>query len=117
MDLADPVAARRKSQEARRHLNRLLTDGVLRGQHHRLVEELSRKPESPRDPSAMTLTEAELRVLQLLPTHLSLGEIAEELSVSRNTVKTQVAAIYHKLDSSSRATAVQRGRDAGLLDT
>jgi LuxR family maltose regulon positive regulatory protein len=116
VDLADPAAARRKSQQARRHLNRLLTDGVLRAQHQSLLDALDEKPAQPRGPSTMTLTEAELRVLQLLPTHLSLGEIAAELSVSRNTVKSQVAAIYHKLGSSTRTAAVQRGRDVGLLE-
>jgi ATP/maltotriose-dependent transcriptional regulator MalT len=60
---------------------------------------------------------AEVRVLQLLPTHLSLGEIAEELHVSRNTVKTQVAATYRKLGAGTRTAAVERGRELGLLPT
>ena len=63
----------------------------------------------------MALTKAEMRVLQLLPTHLSLGEIGEELHTSRNTVKTHVAAIYRKLQCSTRTEAVDRGRDLGLL--
>ena len=63
----------------------------------------------------MALTKAEMRVLQLLPTHLSLAEIAEELYTSRNTVKSQVAAIYRKLETTSRADAVSRARRAGLI--
>ena len=63
----------------------------------------------------MALTRAEMRVLQLLPTHLSLGEIGEELHISRNTVKTHVAAIYRKLQCSTRTEAVAPGRDLGLL--
>ena len=63
----------------------------------------------------MALTAAEVRVLQLLPTHLSLGEIAEELHVSRNTIKTQVAATYRKLQAATRADAVRRGHELGLL--
>jgi LuxR family maltose regulon positive regulatory protein len=61
------------------------------------------------------LTTAELRVLQYLPTHLSLPEIAGELFVSPNTVKTHARAVYRKLDASSRGEAVVRARDAGLL--
>jgi DNA-binding NarL/FixJ family response regulator len=41
------------------------------------------------------LTPAETRVLQLLSTHLSLTDITNEFVVSRNTVKSQVAGIYH----------------------
>ena len=37
-----------------------------------------------------------------MPTHLSLGEIGDELHVSRNTVKSQVAAVYRKLGCSTR---------------
>jgi LuxR family maltose regulon positive regulatory protein len=61
------------------------------------------------------LTTAELRVLQFLPTHLSLPEIAGELFVSPNTVKTHARAVYRKLDASSRGEAVDRARGAGLL--
>jgi LuxR family maltose regulon positive regulatory protein len=62
------------------------------------------------------LTPAELQVLQFLPTYLSFREIAERLCVSTNTVKTQARAVYRKLDVSSRAEAVERARQAGLLD-
>jgi LuxR family transcriptional regulator, maltose regulon positive regulatory protein len=67
--------------------------------------------------NAEQLTTAELRVLQFLPTHLSFPEIADELYVSRNTVKTHVRAVYRKLMASSRSEAVQHARDAGLLET
>jgi hypothetical protein len=43
------------------------------------------------------LSAAELRVLELLPTHLSLREIGDQLYTSRNTVKSHVAAIYGQL--------------------
>lgn len=61
------------------------------------------------------LTTAELRVLQLLPTHLSFPEIAKRLYVSSNTVKTHARALYRKLDACSRAEAVAHALDAGLL--
>jgi LuxR family maltose regulon positive regulatory protein len=63
-----------------------------------------------------SLTTAELRVLQLLPTHLSVAEIAERLFVSRNTVKSQTISIYRKLGTSSRSGAVEIATGAGLLD-
>ncbi|HSD25474.1 MAG TPA: LuxR C-terminal-related transcriptional regulator [Solirubrobacterales bacterium] len=62
-----------------------------------------------------SLTTAELRTLQYLPSHLSFREIAERIHVSPNTVKTQAQAIYRKLEASSRNEAVERGRHAGLL--
>jgi LuxR family maltose regulon positive regulatory protein len=64
---------------------------------------------------ASTLTDAELRVLRLLPTNLSLAEIASQLYVSRNTVKTHVASIYRKLEADKRSEAVRLARSAGLL--
>jgi LuxR family maltose regulon positive regulatory protein len=71
----------------------------------------------PLGASAAPLTPAELRVLRYLPTHLSFGDIAREIFVSRNTVKTQAIAVYRKLGVTSRAAAVARARAAGLLDT
>ena len=67
--------------------------------------------------SAAPLTTAELRVLAYLPTHLSFQAMAEDLFVSRNTVKTQAISIYRKLGVSSRGDAVMRARELGLVDT
>jgi LuxR family transcriptional regulator, maltose regulon positive regulatory protein len=64
-----------------------------------------------------SLTTAELRVLRLLPTHLSFREMGSRLYVSPNTVKTQAQAVYRKLDASSRSEAVVRARDLGLLES
>jgi LuxR family transcriptional regulator, maltose regulon positive regulatory protein len=63
---------------------------------------------------ASSLTTAELRLLPLLPTHLSLTEIGGRLQVSRHTVKTQAGSVYRKLGVSSRGEAVTRARDLGL---
>ena len=62
------------------------------------------------------LTPAELRLLHFMPTHLSFREIAEQLVVSANTVKTQAQAIYRKLGVSSRAEAVACAEAAGLIE-
>jgi LuxR family transcriptional regulator, maltose regulon positive regulatory protein len=68
-----------------------------------------------RDSGDDLLTSAELKVLQFLPTHLSFREIADELFVSRNTVKTHVRALYRKLSVACRNDAVRRARETGLL--
>lgn len=61
------------------------------------------------------LTERETAVLRYLPTKLSQREIAGELFVSLNTVKTHCTAIYRKLAVDNRKAAVQAARDLGLL--
>jgi LuxR family transcriptional regulator, maltose regulon positive regulatory protein len=66
--------------------------------------------------SATPMTPAELRVLRYLPTHLTFAAIADELFVSRNTVKTQAISIYRKLGVSSRDPAVASARRLGLLE-
>jgi LuxR family transcriptional regulator, maltose regulon positive regulatory protein len=63
------------------------------------------------------LTPAELRVLRYLPTHLSFPQIAGQVFVSPNTVKTQAQGVYRKLGVSSRREAVEQARAAGLLDS
>jgi len=60
-------------------------------------------------------TERELSVLRYLPSKLSQREIAGELYVSLNTVKTHCRAIYRKLGVEGRHAAVQSARDHGLL--
>ena len=61
------------------------------------------------------LTESETRVLRYLPTHLGASEIAAELCLSANTVKTHLRHLYRKLGAHSRREAVQRARAIGLL--
>ncbi len=64
---------------------------------------------------ASGLTGAEVRLLRLLPTHLTFGEIGERVHLSRNTVKSQAVSMYRKLDVSSRSDAVERATELGLL--
>jgi LuxR family maltose regulon positive regulatory protein len=61
------------------------------------------------------LSEREMAVLHYLPSTLSLPEIARELYVSPNTVKTQCSAIYRKLGVTGRRAAVQAARERRLL--
>jgi LuxR family maltose regulon positive regulatory protein len=62
-------------------------------------------------------SEAELSVLRLLATDLSLREIGGRLFRSLNTVKTQTRELYRKLGVSSRADAVRRAAALDLVDT
>jgi LuxR family maltose regulon positive regulatory protein len=61
------------------------------------------------------LSESELRVLRYLPTNLRAPDIANELHVSTNTVKSHMRHLYAKLDCHSRTETVARARDLGLL--
>ncbi len=61
------------------------------------------------------LSDSEVRVLRYLPTSLTAPEIARDLYVSHNTVKTHVRNLYMKLGTNRRAEAVSRARDLGLL--
>ena len=71
-------------------------------------------PTGPR-PLVEPLSDSELRVLRYLPTNLTGPEIAGELYVSFNTVKTHVRNLYAKLGAHRRAEAVARARELGLL--
>ena len=66
-------------------------------------------------PLTEELSEAELRVVRYLPSNLKAPEIAAELCVSANTVRTHLRHIYAKLGAHSRGEAVARARDLGLL--
>jgi DNA-binding CsgD family transcriptional regulator len=70
--------------------------GTLAGQAQVLRARLSQDRGSSA-PGASALTAAELRLLPLLSTHLSFPEIAGEMFLSRNTIKSQAISIYRKL--------------------
>jgi ATP/maltotriose-dependent transcriptional regulator MalT len=61
------------------------------------------------------LSQRELEVLRLLPSRLSQREIAAELYVSFNTIRTHTRVIFRKLGVTSRAEAIARARELGLL--
>jgi LuxR family maltose regulon positive regulatory protein len=66
-------------------------------------------------PLAEPLSDSELRVLRYLPTNLRAPEIATELFVSVNTIRTHIRHIYAKLGVNQRAEAVAHARELGLL--
>ncbi len=91
--------------------------------HAALIAEIrgvlaGRKPAPPpatAQPPLEPLSASEIRVLRYLPTNLSVPEIASELYVSRNTVKTHIQRLYAKLGTHRRGEAVARARALGLL--
>jgi len=65
--------------------------------------------------SAEPLTERELQVLRLLDSELSGPQIARELFVSQNTLRTHNKHIFTKLEVTTRRAAVGRARELGLI--
>ena len=109
--LDDVTVATGLLEEAARVL-KLTPDAVVLGEW---IEQTAITIEAVSSAAVGELTPAELRVLQFLPTHLSLPQIAAQAFVSPNTVKTQAQSIYRKLGVSSRREAVERARSSGLL--
>jgi DNA-binding NarL/FixJ family response regulator len=63
----------------------------------------------------LNLTMREAEVLRLLPTSLTLGQIAAQLFVSRKTVQNNVSSLYRKLEVGARAEAVAEAIRLGLI--
>jgi LuxR family maltose regulon positive regulatory protein len=64
---------------------------------------------------AEPLTDAERRVLDLLPTQLTAAQMAARLFLTTNTVRTHLSHIYRKLGVTTRTAAVETARSLGLL--
>jgi LuxR family maltose regulon positive regulatory protein len=111
--LADPAGGRAVLRQVHDIFHQRPELGVLPAQADALRLQLDTLRGNA--PGASSLTTAELRVLSLLPTHLSFREIGERLYVSRHTVKTQAISIYRKFDVSSRSEAIARMHEVGLL--
>jgi LuxR family maltose regulon positive regulatory protein len=103
-------------------MERLLQRQVREGTAHRavvaeLLEELADREPASRAaaPLLEPLSNREEAVLRYLPTPLSNREIADELFVTTNTVKTHLRSIYRKLDVARRREAVERARALRML--
>lgn len=92
-------------------------DAALISELEDLLGQVSEPPPPSGEPAwpVESLTETETRVLRYLPTHLSAREIAGELCLSTNTIKTHLHHLYRKLEAHSRHEAVQRARSIGVL--
>jgi LuxR family transcriptional regulator, maltose regulon positive regulatory protein len=110
----DLAGARVLVEQARQLIEEFTDPGVLPTLLVQTEQALVSMPRRPVDAPA-ALTERELVVLRLLPTQLSTREIGSELSVSVTTIRSQVQAIYRKLQASTRSEAVANARELGLL--
>ena len=127
LDLAGPEGFRRAFVEGGTPVRALLVDHLHRESSHRpladtLLSRLRDSTGATSSPGAAAaaalvepLSEREQVVLRYLPSTLSAGEIADELFVSLNTVKTHIKSIYRKLDTNRRWDAVKRARQLQLL--
>ncbi|MFY1632036.1 LuxR C-terminal-related transcriptional regulator [Solwaraspora sp. WMMB335] len=123
LDLAGADGHRRVFDHGGSPVRELLVEHLDSGTRHRafvndLVDSAGRRhAERHRAVPALTepLTERELTVLRYLQSTLSNGEIAAELFLSVNTVKTHVRNIYQKLGAPRRRDAVRRARELRLL--
>jgi len=81
------------------------------------AETVAVAPFAPNSAQVQTLgiTARELEILALVARGLSNREIATQLFVSENTVKTHCARVFDKLGAARRTQAVQRGKELGLL--
>lgn len=114
----DPTGARRLLSRARDVLETLPDpgDGYERLQRTEKTLRLrSTRRESSTPAPFWELSPRELEVLRLLPSALSQREMAAELYVSFNTIRTHTRVIFSKLGVTSRAEAVARGQELGLL--
>ncbi len=81
----------------------------------RLIEEFARRTDARPAPELNALTDREHEVLRLVARGLSNAEIAAELFVSENTVKTHVARLLMKLGVRDRVQAVVLAYESGLV--
>jgi LuxR family transcriptional regulator, maltose regulon positive regulatory protein len=113
--LADLAGARTLMREVDDLLKRRPSLGTLVGEAGTFQAQLASERGSIVS-GASALTAAELRLLPLLSTYLSLHEIAAELFLSPHTVRTQAKSIYRKLGASSRSQAVTLAGELELLE-
>ena len=122
LSLGEPEGYTRTFLDEGAPMAALLTAAVDRGTpspyHRRLRAELGATPVTPnRADRAMVepLSSRERDVLRLLSTDLNGPEIARELVVSLNTVRTHTKNLYLKLGVNNRRAAVRRAHELDLL--
>ena len=79
------------------------------------VQPTTQPPSFVPQPLIEPLSDRELQIVTLLAERRSNAEIAQEITVSVNTVKTHLRHIYEKLGVHDRRTAVARARDLNLI--
>ena len=111
MFLLHPVPGLLQRQARRRTAHAALIADIL----SLLAGNRSASPPAAPQPLLEPLSNSEIQVLRYLPTNLTGPEIAGELYVSLNTVRTHLRHLYGKLGTHRRAEAVARARVLGLL--
>src|SRR5579862_336330 len=111
--LADPAASRATLERARLELRGCHGADLLETRAGEVQSALRRREREQSPPGE--LSPAEQRVVRLLATELTQREIANELFVSVNTVKTHARLIYRKLGVASRPAAVDAARELNLV--
>jgi len=112
--LGDGATARLLIWEAREHMTPELRASTLAARLAEADSVLAHM--SDHGGAAGVLTTTELRILQFLPSYLTLQQIGEHLFVSQSTVKTHVLSIYRKFGVGSRSDAVEYARAQGLVE-
>jgi len=117
LQVGERVAATRLSEEALAQMDRYREGMERMRERLRLLEEAigATTTSAAGAQEGEALTERETEVLRLLQGSLSLTEIAGELFISPNTVKTHAKAVYRKLGVTSRNEAVRIGRYRQLV--
>jgi ATP/maltotriose-dependent transcriptional regulator MalT len=110
----DLPGARALVEQARELIEQFADPGMLPALLKQTEQTLGTAPRRRAD-VVEPLTERELAVLRLLATRLSNREIGRQLYVSINTVRTHIQAVYRKLGVATRAEAVARAGELGLL--
>lgn len=110
----DPEGAEEALKRARDLISQFVDPGMLPPLLDSTERALHRAARGRALPTG-ALTDRELAVLRLLPTRLTQQEIAQELYVSVNTVRTHIQGIYRKLGVASRQEAITHARELGLL--
>jgi LuxR family maltose regulon positive regulatory protein len=94
------------------------SDADVQAHARRILEHARPAVEASTEPQQIpggTLSDRELQVLRLLDSELTGPEIARELYVTLNTLRTHTKRVFTKLDVTTRAAAVRRGYERGLL--
>ncbi|WP_433787831.1 LuxR C-terminal-related transcriptional regulator [Actinomycetospora sp. CA-101289] len=115
LDHALPLDARRPFVHAGDAVRALLVDQLVGGGDRAAFVARTLAARAGGAPAPSGLSSREHDVLTRLPSLESLDEIAEDLDVSINTIKSHVRAIYGKLGVSTRREAVLTAHEQGLL--
>jgi LuxR family maltose regulon positive regulatory protein len=111
--MSDADGARAVLTQAEEVLRKRSNIGPVAAEVRALREQIRVLPVAFMGSSGLTATE--LRVLALLPFHLSYREIADRLGVKESTIKTHTVSIYGKFGVSTRGSAIAAASAVGLI--